>query len=234
MSSRDFARSRCQLDRRRNVHFSELNLLLELIDPSIGRCLSPPPRWEIEKETDHLAAGIWPPPVGVGLRWAAAGPCTAEAMNHPLLHRVAALFIGVDGAGISGSSRRPSSRCDGCRIREPRLRNDLVGVHGTDGQVPIAVEYDRTDGCTSVQLAGACVKLPSIVSGTLQRAGCSIRVLLLKSPWQECSLRPHPLTPVCWPQRKHCEISRYGTLRAWAEKLGYGELQATLRVEGGD
>src|SRR4029077_17134607 len=37
-----------------------------------------------------------------------------------------------------------------------RLRNDLVGVHRADGQVLVAVEYDRTDACTSLQLAGTC------------------------------------------------------------------------------
>jgi hypothetical protein len=59
----------------------------------------------LEKEADHLAAGIWPSCVGVGPVRAAAGPCVTEAMNHPLLQNFVAACVGVHSAAVASASR---------------------------------------------------------------------------------------------------------------------------------
>jgi hypothetical protein len=54
-----------------------------LLDHGLDTRPEPLARRLLEKEADHLAAGIWPASVGIGSRRAAAGPCVTEAMNYP-------------------------------------------------------------------------------------------------------------------------------------------------------
>src|ERR1700689_869940 len=110
-------------------------------------------RRPLEKEADHLAAGIWPPCGGIGSVRAAAGPCVTETMNHPLLQNLVAACVGVHGAAVASASRRLSLADRNPKIRRRlRLCNDLIPIDGVDGQVSIAVKHDCANGTPSRQI----------------------------------------------------------------------------------
>src|SRR5271170_2363273 len=108
-------------------------------EPSRGACVAR----LIQKEAEHFARSIGATWVGVRSGRTAARPFVAAAVDEPLLEHHASVDIDAKGATIGMSAGDLATLHLGSKAAERAgLSDDLIGIAGMHGAVPIGMEYD--------------------------------------------------------------------------------------------
>ena len=98
-----------------------------------------------EEEAKHFPRGVRPSRIGVGAGGTASRPSVSGAMDFPVLKHRPPARVGMDGAGKSMSSRRPTAMYFLLQLRSSSLRNDMVAVTRMHCVVLVPMKDDGRD-----------------------------------------------------------------------------------------